>query len=333
MANVKAKQYPPYTRPHQAACFNRKHITMLKYVVLNQLFMGTLICKRISGVRQLIIESHSQLVNYWTIGLVASLTNKPKATVFDELGTRLLKITYGYCVSQILPANSPIASFSCLAQQLLRKMSVSLDCKIFILPSTATCSLWLHAKCWRCRVVGAPELRAARGESHWDSAIWTHHTTRWNQQRAARAGCWFLLGSVVLATISHVILYISQSFHISERQCLKHMVIFCWIPAAPVHVSTLMTWKFDTLITQQFRFVCQYNRWPFLSMRTGWNVKYNTALRKISADLLRRFKQQSKEKPIWISNTAFVPSTNLYFNFMIIQIQYPLSKYFSLIFV
>lgn len=72
-----------------------------------------------------------------------------------------------------------------------------------------------------------------------------------------------------------------------------------------------MTWKFDALITQQFRFVCQYNRWPFLSMWTGWNVKFNTALRKITADLSRQFKQQSKEKPIWIANTVFVYTLNI----------------------
>lgn len=41
---------------------------------------------------------------------------------------------YGYCDSHIWPANSPIASFSCLAQQLLKQMSVSLVYKIFSLP-------------------------------------------------------------------------------------------------------------------------------------------------------------------------------------------------------
>lgn len=284
-------------------------------------------------MRQLIIEFHSQLVIYLWVGCQPDQPTRSNRIwrEWDSIINCLTNctFTYGYCVNHIWCANSPIALFSWnkLLFLWLARSSVSPP------PPTSTCSIWLHAKCWQCRVVGSPELRAARGKSHWDSAIWTHHTTRWKLQSAARAGCWFSLGSVLLAKISHVIIYISRRFQISKRQCLKHTVIFCWIPAVPVHVSILMTWKFDALITQQFRFVCQYNRWPFLSMWTGWNVKFNTALRKISADLSRQFKQQSKEKPIWIANTVFVPSTNLYFNFMIIQIQYRHSKYFSLIFV
>lgn len=60
------------------------------------------------------------------------------------------------------------------------------------------------------------------------------------------------------------------------------MVFFCWIPAVTVHVSTLMTWKFEALITQQFHFKCQ-RRWPLISMWTGRNVKFNnTALKTLS---------------------------------------------------
>lgn len=47
------------------------------------------VVKSVSGGRQWIIESHSQVVKYWCCGLTAQAVHQPKASLFYNLGIRL----------------------------------------------------------------------------------------------------------------------------------------------------------------------------------------------------------------------------------------------------
>lgn len=119
------------------------------------------------------------------------------------------------------------------------------------------------------RVMGAHGLRAAHVKSHWDSAIWS--IKQWDEScKVVETRVLILSGTN--AASSH---YITGSFD-KKTSFLKKMVSF-----AEYLLCQFMFPPWWPEILMWFNFKCQC-RWPFLSMWTGRNVKFNTALKTSS---------------------------------------------------